>query len=406
MFPDYLDPVLPQPYRRILAIRPARVPLAGVVVGRLPIAAMSLATVLLLRHETGSFAVAGAVEACIAIATAASLPLQGRLIDRYGQTRVLLPVAALNPPAMTALVLAAKAGASPPALAAIGVVCGATVPALGACMRTLWGNLISDATLRQSAFALDAVLVETAFITGPLLTAVVVSAASPALAVLVNAGLTLAGALTFLLSRASRRWRGAPHQGGWAGPLASGRLALLVAVQVPLGVAIGAMEVATVAFATEEGTPGVAGALIAVQAAASLVGGLWYGARAHRSSAAERYPGLLVCIAVAFAPLLLMSSTATAFPLMALSGFAFAPSAAVVFMLIDELAPPGGATESTSWVSTAIITGVAAGTAIAGAVVGGGHAQYGYAAAVAAAAFAGALALGARPVWLAVEEAA
>ena len=208
--------MLPRAYKRLLAIRPVRVPLAGVVVGRLPIAAMSLATVLLLRHETGSFAVAGAVEACIAIATAASLPLQGRLIDRYGQTRILLPVAALNPLAMTALVVAAKGGASPAALGAIGMVCGGTVPALGAAMRTLWGQLVPDTALRQSAFALDAVLVETAFITGPLLTAVLVSADSPALAVLVNAGLTLAGTLTFALS--GRRGGGGERRMTAAGP--------------------------------------------------------------------------------------------------------------------------------------------------------------------------------------------
>jgi MFS family permease len=398
--------MLPRPYRHLLAIRPVRAPLAGVVVGRLPIAALSLATVLLIRSETGSFAVAGGVEACIAIATAASLPIQGRLVDRYGQTRVLLPVAAVNPLALTSLVLAAKAGADPIVLGAIGVICGGSVPALGACMRTLWGTLVPDRVLRQSAFALDAVLVETAFIAGPLLTATLVSAASPALAVLVNAGLTLTGALTFALSRASRGWRGEPHDGGWAGPLASSRVLLLVAVQVPLGMAIGAMEVATVAFATQEHAPGAAGALIAVQAAASLAGGLWYGSRTHRSSAAQRYPWLLLAIAIVFAPLLLMSSLASAYPLMTLSGFAFAPSGAVVYALIDELAPPGGATESTSWVSTAIIVGVAAGNAAAGAVVGGGHAHYGYAVAVGAAALAGLLAISARPTWRPVADSA
>jgi hypothetical protein len=266
-------------------------------------------------------------------------------------------------------------------------------------MRTLWGVLVPDTALRQSAFALDAVLIETSFIAGPLMTAVIVSAASPALAVIVNAGLTLAGTLIFALSGASRHWQTEPHDGGWAGPLASRRVLLLVAVQMPLGAAIGAMEVATVAFATQEGEPGVAGALIAVQAAASLAGGLWYGARTHRSPAAERYPWLLLCIAGVFAPLVLMSSIASAFPLMLLSGFAFAPSGAVVYMLIDELAPPGGATESTSWVSTSIIVGVALGNAIAGALVGGGHARYGYAAAVTAAAIAGTLALAARPIW-------
>jgi MFS family permease len=398
--------MLPRPYRQLLAIRPVRAPLGGIIVGRLPIAGLSLATVLLVRHETGSFAVAGAVEACIAVAMAASLPIQGRLVDRYGQTRVLLPVAAVNPLALAGLVVAAKGGADPVLLGAIGAICGGSVPALGACMRTLWGMLVPDTALRQSAFALDAVLVETAFITGPLLTAILVSAASPALAVVVNAALTLGGTVIFGLSWASRHWRAEPHDGGWAGPLASPRVVLLVAVQVPLGAAIGAMEVATVAFATQEGAPGVAGALIAVQAAASLVGGLWYGARTHRSSAAERYPWLLLCLAVVFAPLLLMSSIASAFPLMTLSGFVFAPSGAVVYMLIDELAPPGGATESTSWVSTAIVVGVAIGNAVAGAVVGGGHSQYGYAVAVGAAALAGLLALGARPSWRLATESA
>jgi MFS family permease len=395
-----------RPYRELLAIRSVRVPLAGIVVGRLPIGALSLATVLLVRHETGSFAVAGAVEACIGFAMAASMPIQGRLVDRYGQTRVLVPVAAANPLALTALVVAAQAGAAPALLGAIGAICGASVPALGACMRALWRTLVPDSALRLSAFALDAVLIETAFIVGPLLTAVVVSAASPAAAVMMNAGLTLAGTGTFALSRASRRWRGEPHDGGWAGPLAAPRVALLVAIQVPLGAAIGAMEVATIAFATQEGAPAVSGALIAVQAAASLVGGLWYGALSHRSSAAERYPWLLLCIAAVFAPLLLMGSIGSAIPLMTLSGFAFAPSGAVVFALIDDLAPPGGATESTSWISTALIVGVAAGSAIGGAVVGGGHARYGYAVAVAAAGLAALLALSARPAWRVAAESA
>jgi hypothetical protein len=398
--------MLPQAYRRLLAMRPVRMPLVGVAIGRLPIASLSLATLLLVRAETGSFAVAGVVEACIALATAVSLPVQGRLVDRFGQTRILLPMAAANPLALTSLVLAAKSGAGAGALGAIGVGCGATVPALSACMRTLWASLVPDAALRQSAFAFDAVLLETAFILGPLLTAAVVSAASPALAVGVNASLTVAGALTFALSRASRGWQGAPGSGDWAGPLASARVRLLVAVQVPLGIAIGAMEVATIAFCTQEGTPGTAGALIAVQAAASLAGGLWYGSRTHRSSAAERYPRLLAGIALAFAPLLLMSSIPGAFPLMTLSGFVFAPSGAVVYMLIDELTPSGTVTESSSWMSTAIVTGVAAGNAIAGAVVGGGHAQRGFAAAVAAAAFAAALAFTARPSWRLAPESA
>jgi hypothetical protein len=146
------------------------------------------------------------------------------------------------------------------------------------------------------------------------------------------------------------------------------------------------MEISTTAFATDLGSVGLAGALIAAQAAASMAGGLWYGSRQHEAPAAERYPRLCLLLAVGFAPLMVMGSIASAIPLMALSGIAFAPSGAVVFMLIDELAPPGTATEASTWLLTALVAGVAAGTAIGGGLVGGGHPSRGF-----AAAFAGAL---------------
>jgi predicted MFS family arabinose efflux permease len=77
---------------------------------------------------------------------------------------------------------------------------------------------------------------------------------------------------------------------------------------------------------------------------------------------------------------------ASAIPLMALSGFAFAPDGAVLYMLLDELAPPGGATEASTWLITAVVTGVAGGTAVGGGLVSGGDASRGFAAAVVAAA--------------------
>jgi MFS family permease len=384
-FPREADLMVPTPYKRLLAIRVARMPLLGALIGRLPIAALSLSTILLVRQETGSFAVAGAVEACVATAVAVSLPVQGRLVDRLGQTAVLVPTALANPLALAALVAAAKGGADPVVLGAIGACCGATIPALSSCMRTLWSELVPDPVLRQSAFALDAVLLEVCFIVGPLVTATLVAIGSPAAAVLVNAACSTAGTLVFAASRASRSWRGAPGGGDWAGPLRSPGVVVLLFVELGFGAAIGAMEISTTAFATQEGSPSAVGALIAVQAAASMAGGLWYGSRQHGRSAADRYPRLCLLIAVGFAPLLLMSSIANAVPLMALSGFGFAPAGAVVYMLIDELAPPGTATETSTLMITAVVVGVAVGNAVGGALVSGDHAARGFAAAVVAA---------------------
>jgi MFS family permease len=358
----------------------------GALIGRLPIAALSLSTIILVRHETGSFAVAGVVEACVGIAAAVSLPVQGRLVDRYGQTAVLVPAAALNPIALVALVVAAGDGASPAALAAIGALSGASFPAMSSCMRTLWSDLVPDPVLRQSAFALDAVLLEVCFIVGPLATGALVGAGLPAAAVLANASFSTVGTLVFAATRASRSWRGSRGHAHWAGPLRSGGILVLLLTELMFGVAVGAMEISATAFAAHHGSPGLAGGLIAVQAAASMAGGLWYGSRRHETRAGQRYPRLCLFVALGFAPLTLMGSVASAIPLMALSGFAFAPAGAVLYMLLDELAPPGGATEASTWLITAVVAGVAAGTAVGGGLVSGGNASRGFAAAVVAAA--------------------
>jgi len=122
-----------------------------------------------------------------------------------------------------------------------------------------------------------------------------------------------------------------------------------------------------------------------------------YGSRRHETRAGERYPRLCLFVAIGFAPLILMGSVASAFPLMALSGFAFAPAGAVLYMLLDEIAPPGGATEASTWLITAVVTGVAGGTAIGGGLVSGDHASRGFAAALLAAALSWLVAFLGRP---------
>jgi MFS family permease len=385
-------------YRRILAVRDARQPVLGTAIDRIPIAGMSLAIILLVRAETGSFASAGAVEAAFALATAVSLPVQGRLIDRLGQSGILAVAVVLNPIALIGLILAAKSGADTALLAAIGAASGATQAATGAAMRALWSTLIPDASLRQSAYALDAVSLEVAFIAGPLVTAVLIAVGSPTVAVLANGGFAAVGTLIFLLSRASRAWRGGSGPANWAGPLRSRGILALLVVEIAFGVSLGAMEISITAFATGEGSSSMAGVLIAFQAAASLVAGLWYGSRHHEAAPGERYPRICLLLAAGLVPLLFVSSIGEAIPLLIVSGFALAPAGTVLYTLVDELAPAGTATEAFTWMVTAISSGVAGGSALGGALVSGGHPHRGLIAMVVAAAVAAGVTYLARPV--------
>jgi len=393
-------------YRRIFAIREARLPILATAIDRIPIASLSLSTILLIHAETGSFRTAGIVEAASAIATAVSLPMQGRLVDRLGQTGVLGIAVALNPLTLIGLVIAAHGGASTGVLVALGALCGATTPATGSCMRALWSGLVPDSSLRQSAFALDAISLEVAFIVGPLLTGLLVAVGSPTLAVLFNAVLAALGTGLFILSRASRAWRGDGGPRHWAGPLRSRAIVLIVLVEVSFGISLGAMEISITAFATGEGASSLAGVLIAAQAAASFAAGVWYGARHHSAPAASRYVRLSFLLALGFVPLLFTTSIVEAVPLLALSGLALAPVTAALYSLVDEVAPPGSATEAFTWMITSITFGAALGQALGGALVNGGHSHRGFAAAVVAAGIAAAIAYVARPSFRPVARAA
>ena len=361
--------MFPEAYRRVLGAAGVKQPLAGVLIGRLSIAAEPLSTVLLVHVATGSFAAAGAVLGAYSIAAAISLPVQGRIIDRIGQTRVVLTATVINSAGFVALILLAHDGASAAAMAVAGTIAGLGTLPTGATMRTLWSELVPDAELRQAAFAIDAVAIDVAFIVGPLIAAAVIALASPTASLCVCIALTVVGSAVFASSPASRGWRGASAEHRRIGPLRATGVWVLMGGALGIGLAVGAAELSITAFASEHGAAELGGTLIAVQAVASTAGGLWYGARGWRSPPGERLPGVALVFALCLAPLVAVPSMGAAFPLMALSGLALAPAISLIYLLLDSLAPVGTAAEATGWVLTAIVGGAAIGNAVAGVAV-------------------------------------
>jgi Major Facilitator Superfamily len=361
--------MFPETYRRVLGARGVAAPLAGVTIGRLSIAAQPLSTILLVKASTGSFAAAGLVEACYAIACAISLPIQGRVIDRIGQTRVIVVVTLVNAAGLGLLVPLALSDAPLVAMAAVATAAGLGTPPLGAAMRSLWTRLVPDPDLRQAAFALDAVAIDAAFIVGPTIAAGLIAFASPSASLLFCVALALIGSAVFAASEASREWRGAPaHQRGGS-PLRSPGVLVLMGAALGVGTAVGATEIAITAFASEHGAAELGGTLVAIQAVGSVVGGLWFGARQWRMAAGDRLPAAALVFALCLAPLVAVPSLPAAFPLMALSGLALAPTISVIYLLLDSMAPTGTAVEATGWVLMAIVSGAALGNGAAGVAV-------------------------------------
>lgn len=116
-------------------------------------------------RETGSYAVAGAATGAFAICSGISAPLLGRLIDRLGQTPVLVTCALAFPASVAALLAVAEHHAHTVPVLACAAASGLCFPPLFATMRALISELAGGLT--ETAFALEAVVQELFFI-GPL----------------------------------------------------------------------------------------------------------------------------------------------------------------------------------------------------------------------------------------------
>jgi MFS family permease len=340
-------------------------------VGSMPIGMFGLAILLLARETTGSFATAGRVVAAFGLANALGAVAQGRLMDRVGQTRVLRPAALVHAAALVALVLAAAADASTLVLSACALGAGATLPQLPAAMRSLWTVIAPDAEARRTAYALVSIMFEVAVITAPVLVAAIVSLVSPAAAVLVATAASAGGALAFSVTRASRRWRGEPHDVGWLGPLEASGMRVTLVVLTIFGVAIGVIQVAAPAFMAERGAPEAGGLLLAALSGGSLVGGIVYGARAWPGSGRVQLAALMAGLAFAYAALALAGVPVVLAALLAVAGLLLAPTTVVGSTLLDRVAPPGTATEAFTVMVMGIVAGTAGGNALGGAVVEG-----------------------------------
>jgi MFS family permease len=151
-------------YRTVLRTPGAAPFFLTAAAGRVGIAMTSLGIVWLVHSKTGSYAAAGLVTGAFAIAEAVAGPQLARLIDRFGQHRVLRPALLAHAAAVAILLTLVAAGSPDWLMTAGGVLAGATIPQLGALSAARWAALLRGerATALPTAFALESLANELA----------------------------------------------------------------------------------------------------------------------------------------------------------------------------------------------------------------------------------------------------
>ncbi|HWJ50480.1 MAG TPA: MFS transporter, partial [Solirubrobacteraceae bacterium] len=194
-------------YRALLSIPGCSRLLISAVLGRLPSGMFSLAIVLLVHGQTGSFLDAGLAVGAFALAGAVMGPPLGALVDRIGQAPVLIPAAAVQATLLVILVAMARAEEPVANLVAVAALAGAATPPIAGCIRALWSAIAKDPETLEIAYTLDATTQEIIWTLGPLLVGATAGLASPSAAVLLCAGITLCGTVMFATSELSSGWQ-------------------------------------------------------------------------------------------------------------------------------------------------------------------------------------------------------
>ncbi|MEV7448016.1 MFS transporter [Streptomyces nigra] len=378
----------PGPYRRLFARPGALAFTAANLAARLPMGMLSVSAVVMIAGTRGSYALVGAVTATGLAATAVVAPWIARLVDRYGQARVAVPATLLAALGSISLVLCVRYGAPAWTLFA-SYAATATTPNTGGMSRARWAHLLKgDTGALHTANSFEQAVDELCFMLGPVLAAFLCGAVFPEAGTLVAVTLLVTGVLAFAAQRSTEPPAHGPASTSGPAPLRAPGMPALLAVCLALGAVFGATEVVTLAFADEQGHRAAAGAVLGLQAAGSCAAGLLYGRLRLTGSPERRYPW---CVAAMTALLVLPAVAAGTGSLvflvgaLLLAGMATAPTMITNMALVQRRTPPGRLNEGMTLAVTALLGGIACGSAAGGFVTDHLSPSAGYAVPVVAA---------------------
>lgn len=368
---------MPSPYRALFAAPGSKGFSAAGFLGRMPLSMMGIGVVTMVSQISGRYGLAGALSATMALAAAAIGPRISRLVDQYGQRRVLRPATLVALVSAAGLLLAARFGGPDWLLFVCAAGIGA-VPSLGAMIRSRWAALYRGTEQLHTAYSFESVVDEICFIFGPIISIGLSTAWFPEAGPLLAACFLAVGVFWLTAQRATEP---KPHprekQGGGSALRARG-LQVLVATFVATGAIFGSIDVVTVAFADERGHKGAASVVLALYAAGSCAAGIVFGLLRLTGAPQRRWLLGICAMAVSMIPLLLVGNLPFLAVALFVSGLSIAPTMITTMSLIEEHVPRAQLTEGMTWISTGLAVGVALGSSVAGWVIDAAGARAGY----------------------------
>ena len=359
-------------YRTLLRLPGAPRVLLASSLARLSYGMIGLSLILTIQRASGSFAVAGSASASFGIC-AMTAPLKSRWVDRYGQRRPIVVLAAGFSTMLLVLVAFDEYGvrnAGP--YVVVSAIAGLLAPPMGPAVRAVWSSLTEGVTTRRRAYSFDVVVEDTLFTVGPLIAGAIIALNGPTLALVVSTILMFVGCVVFTRSPAvaAHDSRSLNSQSpSFSATFGSSSFVALLAVVAVLSSTFGVVDVAVVARAVRDGTPGAAGYLLAAVTLGGVLGGPLWNRRVKIRSTLIQLGFLSFIMTASLAAMAIAPDLLSLSPALIVFGGALTPVLVTSYIAAEHLSTRRDTTEASAWINTVFNGGIALGTVAGGFMI-------------------------------------
>lgn len=334
--------------------------IAAQLTARFPNGMMSLAILLHVEQQTGSYGSAGLVLAATSVGQAIAGPITSRWMGVWGMRRVITLTLSV---CVVAVLCLALLPLEVPGYMALGMVAGLSTPPVQAAVRTIYPKLVNSSNLTP-LFSLDASLQEIIWVLAPVVITLVSTQIGTAEGLLLVAIILVGGGAWFILSPEVGRVRIPRSRNALGKVVLKPPVLLATVIGFLLIGACAAVEVGVVA--TFEHGSLAAGLVLAVFSAGSLAGGLAFG---HIPIGPWAMARRLLIVTIGLGLTMVMLNVFWLGGTLILAGIGIAPALAVLFAITSASVKFSETAEAFGWAGTGQLIGAAAGSAVAGFLV-------------------------------------
>ncbi|MCW1248828.1 MFS transporter [Acaricomes phytoseiuli] len=382
-------------YQQLLSQKSVRRLLLVAILARVPHAAAGLILTLHVVNSLGlDYTAAGGVTAAVTLGISMGAPWRGRILDRKGLRRTLIPSI------IAEVVIWSTAGFLPYFLLLVAAfIGGALAVPVFTVVRKALAVMVSQQQ-RRTAYTLDSISSELTFIIGPALGVILATVNSHLALIVVGVASSAAGAFLYWFNPPTHSGAPGTYQPekeeiiateetlpvvvtpgsslsaqsrlrGWGRRLRGNLSWFTMDVAVVLATATGAglmligTDIAMVATVRSYDRQGDIGIVFAAWGLASIIGGLIYGAMQRRINPLS----LLLGMALLTFPLALATDTLSLVLLAMPAGLLVAPVLAASSERLADLVPEHRRGEAMGWYGSALTLGAALGAPLTGAVM-------------------------------------